>query len=71
MTTTAPRLLTPAQVGKHFGVHEDTVRRWVAAGKLRAVDIGTTKYPRLRIREDDLTQFIEDRTHSAPAALTG
>ena len=33
------------QVAVHFDVSANTVRRWIAAGKLRAVSAGGTRIP--------------------------
>ncbi|MGH3500728.1 MAG: hypothetical protein ACRDQA_07500 [Nocardioidaceae bacterium] len=65
------RLLTPKQAGKEFfgGASENTVRRLIASGDLRAVDIappgsGRTK---TRVRSDDCVVLIEARTRTAPS----
>ncbi len=63
-----PRLLKPAEAGEVLGVHADTIRRMVAHGTLRSVDVGSPGFPRLRIREDDLHEYIDDRTRAAPSA---
>jgi excisionase family DNA binding protein len=63
----APQLLSTAEAGERLGVAGITVWRWVRSGKIPAIDIGSPGQPRLRIREDDLQQFIEDRTLDIPA----
>lgn len=60
MTTT--QLYTTAEAGELLGVSGVTVWRWINAGRIRAVELGTGDKPKLRIRDDDLQQFIEDRT---------
>lgn len=45
-------ILTPAEVAVRLGVAPSTVRRWINAGRLPAVRIGS----RLRIREADLAR---------------
>lgn len=64
---TAVRLFTPAEAGAILRVSADVVRRRVNSGELRGVDVGTEKYPRMRIREDDLAEYI-DRLKSVLAA---
>lgn len=61
---TATQLHTTAEAGEILGVTSVTVWRWINAGRLRAVDLAmaTERKPKLRIRDDDLQQFIEDRT---------
>lgn len=64
----APQLLKPEDAGKRLGVHADTVRRMVEAGEIEGIDVGTTKYPRLRISEDALKKFIDSRTVTPASA---
>lgn len=56
------RLYTTAEAGKRLGVSAVTVWRWINLGRIRAVELGTPDKPKLRIRDDDLQQFIDDRT---------
>jgi len=62
----APRLLTLAETGERIGVSARTVQRLISSGELRAVDVAATKgdgsRARLRVREDDLTKWINART---------
>lgn len=47
-------LLTVREVAARFGVHEDTIRRWVEKGALDAVRLGPHgpgRKPRVRISE--------------------
>lgn len=59
------RLFTPAEAGAALGgASEMHVRRLVAAGLLRAVDIALpgSQRTKLRIRADDLETFVETAT---------
>lgn len=56
--------LTTVQVAEVIGVSDDTVRRWIDAGLLRAREIERPGNQRtLRIRRDDLDTFLEERVH--------
>jgi len=71
MTTEAGiRLYTPKQAGKLLGVSHDVIDRWIRNGEIAFVDVGTPKFRRARIREDDLLALIEKRTHRAPTPET-
>ncbi len=48
-------LMTIEQVAKRLQVNEETVRRWLLAGKLKGSKIGGTLW---RISEEDLSEFI-------------
>lgn len=50
------QLLTLQQVADRLQVSMSTVRRLVAAGKLKAVRIGRN----LRVRPEDLSKYIEE-----------
>ena len=52
--TSAPELLTAAQVARRFNVSRSTVSRWTADGILTAVRIGTV----LRYRAADVEALI-------------
>ena len=67
---TAPRLLTLDDVADRIGVSRTTVKRLVAAGELRVVDISATAggRRRVRIREDELTRWINKRTAETKSA---
>jgi excisionase family DNA binding protein len=58
----ATKLYTTAEAAEILGVASITVWRWVNAGRIRAVDLSTGDRAKLRIREDDLQKFIDDRT---------
>lgn len=47
-------MLTVSQVARRLQVHEITVRRYIKAGRLKAVRVGRG----LRVREEDLKAFI-------------
>jgi excisionase family DNA binding protein len=53
-------MLTVKQVAQHMNVDEATVRRWIQAGDLRAVNIGRVR-PEYRIRPSDLDDYISKR----------
>jgi excisionase family DNA binding protein len=57
------RLLTPARVAELVGVKVETVRDWIRAGTLRAVDIrsGDRREPLYRVSEVDLLAWVEER----------
>ncbi len=59
-TASAP-LLTPQAVAAHLDVHQRTIRRWIEAGDLAAVRIGTV----VRIRPADLNAFISAHLQQA------
>ncbi len=52
--TASTPLLTLKAAATHFDVHPRTIRRWIDAGDLAAVRIGTV----VRIRSADLDAFI-------------
>lgn len=53
-----PTLFTLDEVVSYLKVGKSTVRRWIQKGKLPSVKVGG----RVRIKEDDLTAFIERET---------
>lgn len=52
-------LLSTGQVAELFGVHANTIRRWVAEGKLNAVRIGSRKDR--KFKRKDVAEFCLDR----------
>lgn len=48
-------LLTIADVAKQLGIHYDTVREYIAAGRLRAIRFG---FRRWKIRQEDVDAFV-------------
>jgi excisionase family DNA binding protein len=53
--TSATELLTVADVARICRVHEATVRRHIASGRLRSVRVGRG----IRVRTEDLKRFME------------
>lgn len=60
MVMTEEALLTVRQVAKRLSVHEETVRRWIAAGRLRAIKLGS-RAAGWRIRQGELDRFLQER----------
>jgi excisionase family DNA binding protein len=56
------RLLTVGDVASHVGVNIETVRRWLRAGALRGIRLGTKAG--WRIRRRDLETYLEQRASS-------
>jgi excisionase family DNA binding protein len=61
-------LLSTGQVAELFGVHPNTIRRWVAEGKLNAERLGTRKdrkFRRMDVAElyldKAIRNFLNDR----------
>lgn len=54
------QMLTVKQVARRMNVDEATVRRWIQAGNLRAVNIGRVR-PEYRIRPTDFNDFLQNR----------
>lgn len=48
-----------ADVAKQFGVARTTVHRWIAGGRLTAINIGVPGSPRLRVSSEAVDAFIE------------
>jgi excisionase family DNA binding protein len=65
--TQATVLLSTNQVAERLSVHQKTVFKWLAQGKLRAVRFGARC---TRFRESDIEAFIATGTVSAPASTT-
>jgi excisionase family DNA binding protein len=59
------RGLTVAELAKLLRVGRSKIRRWIAEGQLRAVDLGDPGRPRLVITPDRLEAFLKGR--EAPA----
>ena len=58
------RLLSTEEAAEYYGVHVQTVRSWIRAGKLPASKLAGQKS--IRIRESDLDRVLEPM--SAPSA---
>jgi hypothetical protein len=52
-----PEFLTPPQVGGLYGVSPDTVRGWIRAGLLQAVNVGRGNRPRYRVTREALRAY--------------
>lgn len=52
------RLLKVSEVAEHFRVTEETVRVWIAKGKIAHVNISSGKRPTYRIPPEALTTSI-------------
>lgn len=50
-------LLTVAEVAAELKLHEETIRRWIRDGKLRAIHLGST-HAGYRVRRSDLALFL-------------
>jgi excisionase family DNA binding protein len=57
--TLPDRLLSVSEVGLILGVNPRSVGRWIRAGDLPAVRLGSGPGARLRIHPDDLSTFTE------------
>ena len=55
--TTQP-LLTVGQIARATGFDEKSVRRWIKAGRLKAIRLGRE----FRIRQVDFLGFLEENT---------
>jgi excisionase family DNA binding protein len=59
--------LTTAEVAARLRVHEDTVRRYIKQGRLRAVK-GPGPKGQFRVSEEALAEYIEQQTFTAEPA---
>lgn len=48
-------MLSVKEIAKKFGVHEQTVYRWIYNGKLKAIKVGGS----LRVTKEQLKEFVE------------
>lgn len=58
------KYLTPKEVAEHYRVSQDTVRRWIKAGRVPHVNLGTADRPLYRIPEDAIASLA--RVHMRP-----
>lgn len=54
-------MLTPPQIAQRYGVSPDTVRGWITAGHLRAVNVGRGKRPQYRVPAEALRELDAKR----------
>lgn len=52
------KLYTVQQIAARFGVHADTVRRWIEIGALKALHVGPGARPRVRIAEAEAAKLV-------------
>ena len=57
-------LLNISDVAKRLKVSETTIRRLIASGKLRSFRVGDL----IRIREQDLIEYVEQQLHGGKTA---
>lgn len=67
--TPASLLMTLREAGDELRISEDSVYRLVQRGRLAAVDVGTGRRARTRIRRAELERFIEANTRTAGRRL--
>ena len=60
--TTDNELWTVEQVAAYLQLHPETIRRWIRAGKLAAVRLGSNRAG-LRIHESDVTRLRDQGRH--------
>ncbi len=51
-------LLTPTQAAELVGVTPGTVRRWIAAGEVRALRLGSARNAPLRVAASELVERL-------------
>ena len=64
--------LTPPAIAAQLGVTPETVRGWIVAGQLRAVNLASRgcRRPRYRIAPEWLDDFLASRTVTPPPKRT-
>lgn len=60
-------MLTVQQVADRYQVSTDTVRAWIHAGDLDAIDVSNGKVPQYRVAEPWLEKFEHGRKRRKPA----
>jgi excisionase family DNA binding protein len=55
--------LTPDQIAERLQVETDTVRVWLAAGKMKGTKLTESKRSRWRVSEENFNLFIKRRTN--------
>jgi excisionase family DNA binding protein len=62
MNTQNEKWLRPAEVAEQFRVSEESVRRWVRDGELRAIRLGSSPRASMRVPASALDEFIQKGT---------
>ena len=62
--------LTPPQVAKQLAVNVHKIHAWIAAGQLRAINLGDRSRPRWRILPEDLEVFLSGRAAKVGRVVT-
>jgi excisionase family DNA binding protein len=65
-TLQRPRWLSVKEVALHLGIHEQSVRRKIAAGEIPTLQLGGRGCA-LRVLEDDLRSWLEEHRNSGEA----
>jgi excisionase family DNA binding protein len=59
------QLWTVEEAAERLRVSRTSVYGFISSGELRVSDMGTPKRPRIRVRDEDLGDFIEKRSRKA------
>lgn len=59
-------LLTLDEAAETLRISEDSVRRLIASGAIKSVDVGTARRSRTRVTRAALEEFIAQRTSDRP-----
>jgi excisionase family DNA binding protein len=63
------KLLSTAFVAEQFAVSHRTVVRWIRSGRIKAINVGSVKYPRYRIPEDQLSNVVVSSQSRMPEGV--
>jgi excisionase family DNA binding protein len=69
-TLQRPMWLSVKEVALRLGIHEQSVRRKIAAGEIPAMQLGGPGCA-LRVLEDELSSWLEEHRNSEEAAYEG
>jgi excisionase family DNA binding protein len=64
-TATKRRYMTVAEFADRLGVGKTTATRWVAAGEVEVINVGSRLRPRLRVSEATFEEFEKRRKVAA------